>query len=107
MLVDTNAKCGDQKKNPFHFPRKFNIKKDQNDHTSVEIDQTCMYEKLKDMHKANRDLQQQLESALSQILQTIQQIAQPPAPPQPVATEPLQSICTGRTTRAKTNGILI
>ena len=45
-----------------------------------------MYEKLKDMHKANRDLQQQLESALSQILQTIQQIAQPPAPPQPVAT---------------------
>ena len=103
MLVDTNAKCCDQTKNQFHFPRKFNIKKDQNDHTSVEIDQTCMYEKLKDMHKANRDLQQQLVSALSQILQTIQQIALLPAPPQPVATEPLQSTST----RAKTQGILI
>ena len=113
VLVDTDAKCGDQTKNPFNFPRKFVIKKSTSDNTSslaVEIDQTCMYEKLKDMHKANRDLQQQLFRALGSIQQTMQQVLaqpQPQVPPQPVPAEPLQSTSTGRTTRAQSQVILI
>ena len=73
VLVDTNALCGDQKKNPFQFHRKFKIKKEENElagNLAVEINQTCMYEKLKDMHKQNRNLQVQLVEALSQIRQT-------------------------------------
>jgi hypothetical protein len=55
VLVDTNILCGNQK-NPFQFHQKFKIKKDKNDLAGnfvVEINQTCMFKKLKDMHKQN------------------------------------------------------
>ena len=115
VLVDTNAKCGNQTKNPFNFPRKFVIKKGESDQISnlgVEIDQTCMYQKLREMHKANRELQQQLCNALSNVQETMKQVLgqtsqQPQVPPQPVVTEPLQSTSSGRTTRAQSQGILI
>ena len=109
VLVDTNAKHGNQSKNPFQFHRKFTIKKEETDISSnlaVEINQTCMYEKLKDMHKENRTLQQQLATAILQMqqtVQTVQKLAQPgrpitppAAPPaQPVLVEPQQSTSFG------------
>lgn len=98
VLVETNAKCGDQTKNPFNFPRKFFIKPKENEKSSnlaVQIDQTCMYEKLRDMHKANRTLQQQLVDALSKINQTLGKISQTSA-----QSEPEQSTSSGITTRA-------
>jgi len=125
VLVDTNALCGDQKKNPFQFHRKFKIKKEENElagNLAVEINQTCMYEKLKDMHKQNRNLQVQLVEALSQIRQTFlehttgqvpvatgnlrQPAPGPPAPPTPrEGSEPIPSTSAGITTRSATAGI--
>jgi hypothetical protein len=124
VLVDTNSLCGDQKKNPFQFHRKFKIKKDENElagNLAVEINQTCMFEKLKDMHKENRSLKNQLVDALSQIQQTLLQHStgqlsapvvtpnlRPPAPGPPVSregSEPLPSTSAGITTRSTTAGI--
>jgi len=125
VLVDTNALCGDQTKNPFQFPQKFKIKKDKNElagNLAVEINQTCMYEKLKDMHKQNRNLQVQLVEALSQIQQTflqqttgqvpvatvnlLQPAPGPPAPPIPrEGSEPVPSTSAGIATRSTTAGI--
>lgn len=113
VLVDTNARHGNQSKNPFQFPRKFTIKKEETDMSSnlaVEINQTCMYEKLKDMHKENRNLQQQLANAVMQMQQTVQKLTQPGLVlTPPVLGEPLQStssgnnISAGITTRSGTN----
>jgi hypothetical protein len=104
VIVHSNSKCGDQTTNPFTFLRKFTIKKDEIDKSgnlAVEIDQTCMYAKLRDMHKQNQTLQIQLVDALSLLHQTLNKISAPertePIVPQTVATE---GSSTGVTTRA-------
>jgi hypothetical protein len=105
VLVSTISKNGDQKTNPFQFYRKYKITKEDNNTTSnlaIQIDQTCMFERLREMHNQNKSIQNQLLTVMQQLVkQTAATAAATAATAATAEVIPPQQSTSGVSTRGK------